>query len=201
MVSIVTNQYPDTVLPQVTSDIDVSNSQNTTIKIAHQHLYHAWAQMSLELSKIPCEVVIYLKDDMPYKNILVNGETSMLLRVHEYAPQKNIRGIMKNENGMLDVIDVPEHPVFNCYTGIRVHMSCIKGLEIRHVRKILYLETQESDLSPIDWFVLDDSDSVSCWLWSVCKKKHFKNGKRQGLLDTIYAMGMMNSENFQICNT
>ena len=73
MVSLATERWPDTILPYVIENMSTDNTIRTTITIRSCHLFDAWEQMSLELSKIPCEVMCYFNEDEPLKTILFSG--------------------------------------------------------------------------------------------------------------------------------
>jgi len=72
MVSLASEQWPDTVLPSVET-IEPHENTRLTLRIAPEHLFLAWEQLSLELAKIPCEVVCQFKPNPIQKTIFVSS--------------------------------------------------------------------------------------------------------------------------------
>lgn len=180
MVSLAIEQWPDTVLPPSSTVIDIGKDSELVLRVAPQHLFHAWGQMSLVLSTMECQAVCHFTDKPVQKTLVYGGGRSMPLRIHEQVDKSNVRGFMRHSDEALDVICTATDPKFHCPTGWRVSPSQINAIEIRTAKGCLRLESEPSHAKSIDWFGLAVADEVSCWLWSVSPKQ---NTRRVNLID------------------
>jgi len=171
MVSLAVEQWPDTILPATTAHVTVPKGSQTTLRVAPQHLFHAWSQISLELAKLPCQVVCHFKNEC-IKKTLVYGVRTMPLRIGEMVAHCNIRGFQRHADGALDILCTATDPKYHCATGYRAAPHQVAEVEIRTAKGSLRLQTLASDASDAAWFALDTADELSCWLWSVCRSEH-----------------------------
>lgn len=169
MVSLAVEQWPDTILLTTAEHITVPKGSQTTLRVAPQHLFHAWSQISLELAKLNCQVVCHFKNEC-IKKTLVYGVRTMPLRIGEMVSHCNIRGLQKHAEDVLDILCTATDPKYHCATGYRATPQQIAELEIRTVKGGLRLQTVAS--SAVSWFDTETADELSCWMWSVSRKDH-----------------------------
>ena len=196
MVSLATERWPDTILPYVIENM--VNTIRTTITIRSCHLFDAWEQMSLELSKIQCEVICYFNEDVPLKKILFYGTSAMPTKIHENVSKCNIRGMICGKNGIIDDVIAKEDAKYRCYTGYRVTPDKIHRLEIRTQNKTLSFDIQKCTHPTDIWFLTEASDTVSCWLWSVCQNENKRVCNRKEMLISMQSAGMISDKNINI---
>jgi len=180
MVSLAIEQWPDTVLPPSSTAIGIVKGSELILRVAPQHLFHAWGQISLVLATMECQSVCHFNDKPVQKTLVYGGGHTMPLRIHEKVARSNVRGFMRHSDEALDVICTAPDPNFHCPTGWRVAPSQIIAIEIRTAKGCLLLESEPSTAKSIDWFGLAVADELSCWLWSVSPKQ---NTRRVNLID------------------
>lgn len=168
MVSLATERWPDTVLPSVTHII---SSPIMVLNIAPKHVFDAWEQISLELAKLPCQVVCQF-GTTPLQKTLLYGSRVMPLRIFENVHKCDIRGFIKNGD-TLDIICTDSDTFNGNHTGWRVTAAQIVCLEIRTKKGTIALRTT-GDTSQ-RWLSTSMADELSCWLWSVSPKRRRAN--------------------------
>ena len=173
MTSFVDEQWPDTVLPPSAGTVDAGNVTALTLEVAPQHLFHAWAQISVELAKVNCNVLCKFKNQC-IKKTLLYGARVMPLRIGEMVRTSRIRGLMRHAEDALDFVCASEDENYHCATGWRASPSQVAELDIRTPTGCLRLVTVPSDSSSTAWFALDTANELSCWLWSVSSKENVR---------------------------
>ena len=191
MVSIAAGQWPDTVLPSVET-IEPCEHNRLILNIASEHLFLAWEQMSLELAKIPCEVICQFKQK-PIQKTLLYGSCVMPLRISEIVYKCNILGFMKSPCGAIDV--VTNDTFRGNMSGWRVNPNQILSVEIRTTIGSLVLKNEDRTLVS-DWFCLPTADELSCWLWSVSAKENTRSTKN--ILESLVASGQISDKMINI---
>ena len=180
MVSLAVEQWPDTVLPTSSVVGDIAKNSEHVLRVAPQHLFHAWEQISLVLATMECQAACHFTDKPVQKTLVYGGGHTMPLRIHEQVAKSRVRGFMRHSDEALDVICTATDPKFHCPTGWRVSPSQIIAIEIRTAKGCLRLESEPSPAKSIEWFGLTVADELSCWLWSVSPKQ---NMRRVNLID------------------
>mgnify|MGYP006091298609 CR=1 FL=1 len=184
MVSLASEQWPDTVLPSVET-IEPHENTRLTLRIAPEHLFLAWEQLSLELAKIPCEVVCQFKPN-PIQKTIFYGSRVMPLRISEVVHKCNVLGFVKSPSDAIDVITKGTFRGNRC--GWRVNPTQIYSVEIRTTMGSLVLKNDVRTLVS-DWFCLPMADELSCWLWSVSTKENTRSTKN--ILESLVTSGQI----------
>jgi len=188
MVSLASEQWPDTVLPSVeTIELNCRQGSRLTLGIAPEHLFIAWEQISLELAKIPCEVICEFKEK-PIQKTLLYGSRVMPLRITELVHKCNAIGFIKGPCDAIDVVCPPKDTFRGNMCGWRVNPTQIHSVEIRTTMGSLVLKNDGRTLVS-DWFCLPTADELSCWLWSVSTKENTRSTKN--ILESLVASGQI----------
>jgi len=171
MVSLAVEQWPDTVLPSTVEDISSFGKYTHMLRVAPQHLFHAWAQISLELANVDCRVRCHFTNECIQKT-LVYGVRTMPLRIREIVDVCDMRGIIKHSDTSLDIICTTRDGKFDCLTGWRVSPGQVTELEVLTRKGCLRMCVAPSNDKPYEWFTKDTADELSCWLWTISNKKN-----------------------------
>lgn len=171
MVSLASEQWPDTVLPSVTQ-INPFPTDPLVISVASGQVFAAWEQISLELSKIPCQVVCQF-GPTPLQKTLMYGSRVMPLRIFENVHKCDVRGFVKNG----DALDIVCADTFvDNPTGWRASAEQIVCLEIRTKKGTVTLRVDDCNNQR------SAADELSCWMWSVSSKE---NSRKTHLVDIL----------------
>ena len=168
MVSLASEQWPDTVLPAV-EKIEPGETTPMVLTISSEHLFDAWEQICLELSKIPCQVVCQF-GQTPLQKTLLYGSRVMPLRIFENVHKCDVRGFMRNDD-TVDVICTDSSTFKGNLTGWRVHPKQIVSLEIRTNKGTVTLRCSQ-DKPCKYWLCQPAADELSCWIYSVSSKEN-----------------------------
>lgn len=178
MVSFACEQWPDTVLPASDTNVDADISNVISFQVSEEHLWDAWAQISLELAKIHCQVFCTFKSNAYMKKTLFYGSKVMPLRIMDNVSRCEIRGLIQRDDDCLDIVCVARDKKFDCVSGLRARLSQIAGIEIRTAKGCLNLITFGRNVTPMSWIHLETANELSCWLWTVSNKENARNHNR-----------------------
>lgn len=184
MVSIVAEQWPDTVLPTVET-ITPTPNRSLTLVVAPEHVFYAWEQIALELAKIPCDVFCRCKEE-PVTKTLLYGCRVMPLRITEIVHKCRVRGFMQSSCGAIDLV-CPSTETFKG-NGWRAAPEQIHSIEIRTVSGALVLKTCPTE-SKVPWLDLSTADKLSCWLCSVSSKENTR--ATNNIVQSLVASGQL----------
>ena len=168
MVSLASEQWPDTVLPSV-EKINPAQTTPMVLAISSEHLFDAWEQICLELSKIQCQVVCQF-GQTPLQKTLLYGSRVMPLRIFEKVQRCDIRGFVRNDD-TLDVICTCSSMFKSNLTGWRVLPKQIVSLEIRTNKSTVTLRCSQAKHGKY-WLCEPAADELSCWMCSVSSNEN-----------------------------
>lgn len=193
MVSLASEQWPDTVLPTV-EKIEPGETTPMVLTISSEHFFDAWEQICLELSKIQCQVVCQF-GQTPLQKTLLYGSRVMPLRIFENVHKCDVRGFMRNDD-TLDVICTGSSTFKGNLTGWRVLPKQIVSLEIRTNKGTLTLRC--SQVKPCKyWLCQPAADELSCWLWSVSSKEN-RRANCESILECLKTSGVLTDKMLNI---
>lgn len=168
MVSLASEQWPDTVLPTV-DKLEPPQTASMVLSISSKHFFDAWEQTCLELSKIPCQVVCQF-GQTPLQKTLLYGSRVMPLRIFENVHRCDVRGFVRNGD-KLDVICTDSSTFKGNLTGWRVLPKQIVSLEIRTGKGTMTLRCSQ-DKSGKYWLCEPAANELSCWMCSVSSNEN-----------------------------
>ena len=186
MVSLASEQWPDSVMPS-TVKIDRVQSDHVVLSIDPRHLFDAWEQISLDLSKVKCQVICQF-GPAPLQKTLLYGSRVMPLRIFENVHTCDVRGFIKSDN-TIDVICTNSNTFRGNVSGWRVNTQQIIALEIRTEKGTLTLRTNAP--SKKAWICVRAADELSCWIWSVASKENRRGIKCQYILEGLENSGVL----------
>ena len=192
MVSLASEQWPDTVLPSVTQ-INSSETTPMVLHIASKHVLGAWEQSCLELSKIPCQVVCQF-GPTPLQKTLMYGSRVMPLRIFEHVHKCDVRGFIKNGD-RIDVVCTESDTFKGNLAGWRVTPSQIVSIEIRTTKGTMILRCTVNASST--WLSQPAADELSCWVWSVSSKEN-RRVNCDALLECLETSGVLTDKMLNI---
>lgn len=193
MVSLASEQWPDTVLPTV-EKIEPGETTHMVLTISSEHLFDAWEQICLELSKIQCQVVCQF-GQTPLQKTLLYGSRVMPLRIFENVHKCDVRGFMSNDD-TVDVICTGSSTFKGNLTGWRVLPKQIVSLEIRTNKGTLTLRCSQDNPCKY-WLCQPAADELSCWLWSVSSKEN-RRANCESILECLKTSGVLTDKMLNI---
>jgi len=194
MVSLASEQWPDTVLPSVTQ-ISPSETTPMVLHIAPNHVFDAWEQSCLELAKIPCQVICQF-GPAPLQKTLMYGSRVMPLRVFENVHKCEACGFIKNGN-TIDVICTESNTFKGSNAGWRVTTNQIVSIEIRTTKGTVILRCTDSVNASLNWLSQPVADELSCWVWSVSSKEN-RRANCESILECLETSGVLTDKMLNI---
>jgi len=194
MVSLASEQWPDTVLPSVTQ-MTPPETNPTVLHITSNHLFDAWEQSCLELAKIPCQVVCQF-GPAPLQKTLMYGSRIMPLRIFENVHKCDVRGFIKNCD-TIDVICTESDTFKGNNVGWRVTPNQIMSIEIRTTNGMVILHCIDGVNASPTWLSQPVADELSCWVWSVSSKEN-RRANCESILECLKTSGVLSDKMLNI---